>query len=1095
LQAGGENVRVRILGPIELTDVAGDPVPLSGARLRALLVRLAIEAGRTIPAELLTEDLWPRERPADAGNALQALVSRLRQAAGRDTISYQAGGYRLALDPGEIDAFAFEHRVTAGRAAVARGETARGAALLREGLALWRGAALAEVTDLPFAAGPSARLEEARLAAIEDAIDAELRLGRGQELVAEVSQLAAANPLRERLRGQLMRALYASGRQADALQAYEDLRHTLAERLGVDPSPALAAIHLAILRGETEQPDPGPELSQPERSASVRTGNLPARLTSFVGRDEELRTLAKLLGEARLVTLTGPGGAGKTRLGIEAATQLADQMRDGAWFVSLASVRHALDVPQAVLATVGVQEPMRVEAVYATPLDRLADAVGARQLLLVLDNCEHVVDEVARLAERVLADAPGVRVIATSREPLAVTGETLCPVPALALPAEGATADEAMTYAAVRLLADRAAAVRPGFAVDASNAADVVRICRALDGMPLAIELAAARLRALTAAQVAERLDDRFRLLAVGSRTALQRHQTLRAVVDWSWDLLDETERLVLRRLSVFRGGATPDAADQVCAFDGRPAAALIDVIASLVDKSLVTATGDREVRYGLLETVQAYAAERLAEAGERQAVAAAHADYFVSLAERAEPLLRTSDQRDSMAMLGAEHDNCSAALRHAIDTRDASLGLRLVAALAWFWILRDYDAEAVQWALEVSKIAGDDVASSLPDAYALCQILAMLGSVVAARAQSATDPETAGNGEAQVGEDEGGERFAAELRRIVSLVPRETRHPILKLVGPMSEMFAGDVAGARLKLASLADEPDPWLRATGAAFRAHLAMNDGDVDAAGSGLRAAESGFREIGDQWGLVVALAGLAEVALARDDPAAAVAALEEARDQAAGALSANWGEMMRVPLGRARAALGDLDAARADLERGIEYAMRFGDADNQTLGYLELGELARSSGDLPEARRLIERAREIAEPKMRRPDMIVVTARTFSKLGCLAEQQGDLRAAESWHARALRTLTDSKVPFPISPALAEVVDGFAALAGAGGDHVRAAELLGLAHSLRGFRDSRSLELARATAAAAAEPEFAAAYQRGRLLTREDALDLAR
>ncbi len=1089
-------MRVRILGPVELRNAAGDSVALAGPRLRALLVRLAIDADKTVLADRLAEDLWPRERPANTGNALQALVSRLRQAAGKDAVSYQSGGYRLVLDPSEVDAVSFEQGVTAGRAAVTDGDTARGAALLRQALALWRGDALADAADLPFATGPASRLEEARLAATEDAIDAELRLGRDHELVGEVSELAAANPLRERLCGLLMRALYAAGRQADALQAYEDIRHALADRLGVDPSPALAGVHLAIVRGEVAGPGPAHAAGTRRTSAAPRrpAGNLPAQLTSFVGREEELRTLGKLLSEARLVTLTGPGGAGKTRLAIEGALQLAaGQMPDGAWFVPLAPVRDALDVSQAVLSAVGIPETMRVEAVYQPALERLSDAVAARQLLLVLDNCEHVVDDVAGLVERVLADAPGVRIIATSREPLAVTGEALCPVSALALPPERAGADDAMNYAAVRLLADRAAAVRPGFAVDAGSVADVVRICRALDGMPLAIELAAARLRVLTPAQVADRLDDRFRLLAVGSRTSLPRHQTLRAVVDWSWDLLEGFERVVLRRLSVFNGGATPEAAEQVCAFDGRSAEGLIDVIASLVDKSLVTATSQGEIRYELLETVRAYAAERLAGAGEQDAVAAAHARYFLGLAERAEPELRTRGQRAWMTRLVAEHDNCSAALRHAVDTHDAVLGLRLVTALAWFWVLNDYDAEAAQWAASVASLAGDCAPPGLADSYAVCRILAVVGRLVpGAEAEDGQDPEPAGPGEPA-------EPLTAEIGRLVSLVPADTRHPMLVLMTPLAAMFSGDEAAARDKLATLEGHPDRWVRASCRALGGHLAMHAGDVTAAATRLAAAEASFREIGDAWGLVVSLGGLAEVALARDDPAAAVAALEEARGYAAEGFNSHWGEMMLVPLGKARAMLGDLDGARADLERGVEYASQFGEHDDQATGYLELSELARRGGNLAEAGRLLEQAREIAETKAGRPGMLLVAARTFGKLGCVSEQQGDLVAAQRWHRLAVRTLADSTVPFiPVNAALAEAVAGVAALAGAYGDHERAAELLGLAHSLRGFRDASSLEEARVTSAATAAIgafEFAAAYQRGRHLTREDALALAR
>ncbi len=630
-------MRIGILGPLEVRDTGGELVPVGGARLRGLLIRLAISAGWPVPVDRLAEDLWTAGPPADPGNAVQALVSRLRGVTGREAIEHGPAGYRLAVAPGDVDAWAFERLVATARGMLADAGSAAGAAALRQALGMWRGPALADVADAPFAAATIARLSELRLAALEDRIDADLALGDGAALVPEIEEVSAAHPLRERLRGQLMRALYAAGRQADALGVYEDTRQALATSLGVDPSPALAAVHLAILRGEL----PAGPAAQPAASGgapaaeaapgaehgplhapgptTTRLTNLPAQLTSFVGRDDELARVAKLLAEARLVTLTGPGGAGKTRLSVEAASRLADQVPDGVWFVPLAPVRDAFDVPQAVLVAVGAAEPDPIDAAWLAalePLDRLADVLAAQRLVLVLDNCEHVVDAVARLAARVLADAPGVRILATSREPLSVTGETLCPVPSLPLPPQDADPVEAAASPAVRLFADRAAAVRPGFTLDEQTAGPVVRICRALDGIPLAIELAAARVRALTLDQVADRLDDRFALLSVGSRAALPQHQTLRAIVDWSWDLLGDAERTVLRRLSVFSGGATPEAAEQVCSLDGAPGA-IIDVIASLVDKSLVTADGQRQVRYRLLETMRAYAADRLAEAGE----------------------------------------------------------------------------------------------------------------------------------------------------------------------------------------------------------------------------------------------------------------------------------------------------------------------------------------------------------------------------------------------------------------------------------------------------------------------------------------------
>jgi predicted ATPase/DNA-binding SARP family transcriptional activator len=1102
-------VRIGILGPLEVRDEAGQLVRLGGPRLRALLIRLALDPGRTVAADRLAGDLWPGDgpgqaAPADSGNALQALVSRLRHAAGPGIIEHRAGGYLLAVDPGAVDATQFERAVGEGRAALAAGDPGTGAALLRRALDLWRGPALVDVEDAAFAAGPVARLEELRLAATEDRIEADLALGRGAELAPEAEELATAHPLRERLRGQLMRVLYLAGRQGDALAVYEDTRRVLADRLGVDPSPALSAVHLAILRADPElghplgngsvaaapvvatpvSAAPGPAAPGPAdpAPASPRTSNLPAQLTSFVGRDEELNRVSKLLGESRLVILTGPGGTGKTRLAIEAAARLTDQMADGVWFVPLAPVGDALDVPQAVLSVIGPPDPIWVpdaDPVRAVlpPLDRLADMLATRQLVLVLDNCEHLIGAVARLAGRVLAEAPAVRILATSREPLGVTGETLCPVPSLPLPPDGATAAEAMEYGSVRLLAERAAAVRPGFTVDEVSAEPVIRICRALDGNPLAIELAAARLRSLTPAQVASRLDDRFSLLTAGSRTALPRHQTLRAIVDWSWDLLDEAERTVLRRLSVFSGGATPAAAEQVCGTPGDPAG-LIDIVASLVDKSLVTATGEAEVRYRLLETVRAYAAGRLAEAGEEEQVRAAHARYFLDLAEQGEPMLRSSEQLTWLARLTAEHDNFAAALRSAIAVRDTDTGLRLVAALAWFWIMRDYETEAGEWATAVREMAGGSAPPGLADANAICYILA----VISAAAQAEDPPATL---------------LLDTLGTAASVAGPAPRHPLLLIAQPMLAYFGGDREQMQRDLGRLGDHPDPWVRAARHALSGHLALNVGQVDEAAADLTRGHRDFQAIGDRWGMILCLAGLGEVEMARDHPDEALRILREARGHAASGLHGNFSDMMLIPMGLARARSGDVEGGRADLERGVRIAERIGEHDDEAKGYLALAELARQGGQLDQARQFLERALEIIEPHLRRPGMSTVAMSAYSKLGCLHEQQGDVAGAVRWHAKGMGLAAGSPEIFlPNHPSLAELVEGFAALAAARGDPGRAAELLGLAHTLHGFCDAGSLEVARTAAAATAAlgPEaFDAAYAAGRGLTRDDAVAL--
>jgi predicted ATPase/DNA-binding SARP family transcriptional activator len=1132
-------VRIGILGPLEVRDEAGQLVRLGGPRLRALVIRLALDPRRTVAADRVAGDLWPGDGPghagpADSGNALQALVSRLRHAAGPGSVEHRAGGYRLAVDPADVDATLFERLVGKGRAALAAGDPAAAAELLGQALGLWRGPALVDVEDAAFAAGPVARLEELRLAATEDRLEADLQLGRGGELAPEAEELATAHPLRERLRGQLMRILYLAGRQGDALEVYEDTRRLLADRLGVDPSPALSAVHLAILRADpalgqpagngtapappaaasarpgsaiaaSARPDSARATSARATSARAtsalvapgpgppgypppRTSNLPAQLTSFVGRDEELNRVSKLLGESRLVILTGPGGTGKTRLAIEAAVRLADQMPDGVWFVPLAPVGDALDVPQAVLAAIGVPEAVWVadaDPVRAVvpPLDRLADALAARELVLVLDNCEHLIDAVAGLVGRVLGEAPGVRILATSREPLGVTGETLCPVSSLPLPPDGTAAAEALEYGSVRLLAERGAAVRPGFTIDEVSAEPAVRICRALDGNPLAIELAAARLRSLTPAQVAGRLDDRFSLLTAGSRTALPRHQTLRAIVDWSWDLLDDAERTVLRRLSVFSGGATPGAAEQVCGPAGGPGGpggpgGLIDVIASLVDKSLVTATGEAEVRYRLLETVRAYAAERLAEAGERDRVQAAHARYFLDLAERGEPELRGPAQLDWLGRLTAEHDNFAGALRYAIGARDVPLALRFVAALSWFWLMRDYEAEAAEWAAAVCGIAADQAPPGLADSYAICHI-------VAAMSAAASKAEPPGGG------------LMDTLRTAVSVASPDARHPLLMLATPMLAFFTGDQERGLRGLRALGADPDPWVRAAGHAASGHLAMNGGHLEEAAADLARGYAGFTAVGDRWGIIVALAGLAEVALARDDPDEAVRVLEEARELAAAGLHGNFADMMLIRLGQARARQGEFEAARDDLERGVRIAERIGERDDAASGYLELAELARQLGELDRARELVQHAVTVAEPSLRRPGASAIVATAYSKLGCLDEQHGDLNSAAGWHAKAIGLVAGSDEVFmPSHPSVALVVEGFAALAAARGQYRQAAELLGLAHTLHGFRDKASAEVARAAAASSAAlgaAGFDDAYACGQGLTRADVVRL--
>ncbi|GGJ57851.1 BTAD domain-containing putative transcriptional regulator [Streptomyces brasiliensis] len=690
-------VRYRILGTTQALRPDGTAVPVGGARLRALLTVLALRPGRAVPVGLLVDEVWGADTPVDATAALQALVGRLRRAVGADAVASTEGGYRLTVLPDDIDLHRFERLTGEGLRALADGDPAKAATVLDDALALWHGPALA---DLPDRTAEAARLDTRRLDALRARHTAALALGHAEQALPELTALCDSHPLDEPLQTLRLRALRDAGRTAEALAAYEDVRRLLADRLGVDPGQELRSLHAELL---TSAADPAAR-PRPEPGAAARPTNLRARLTSFVGREADMEAIREDLVAARLVTLLGPGGAGKTRLSQEVAEGVRDVARDGVWLAELAPVDDPEAVPEAVLTAIGARETVlhgagaegmrAVSDRYDDPVERLVEHCARRRMLIVLDNCEHVVDAAAHLVERLLERCPGLTVLATSREPLGVPGELLRPVEPLPEPF------------ALRLLADRGAAARPGFRIEADEetAAACAEICRRLDGLPLGIELAAARLRMLTPRQIADRLDDRFRLLTSGSRTVLPRQQTLRAVVDWSWDLLDEDERDVLSRLSVFAGGCDLPAAEAVCG----PVA--LDTLGSLVDKSLVVAApaADGAMRYRLLETVAEYAADRLDESGQRTAADRAHLTYFRELARTTDPLLRGPGQLAAVERLQVEYENLRTALRHAVAQRDEQEALSLVLSLVRYWQMRDLRIEARNWCREAMSLGPD---------------------------------------------------------------------------------------------------------------------------------------------------------------------------------------------------------------------------------------------------------------------------------------------------------------------------------------------------------------------------------------------------
>jgi predicted ATPase/DNA-binding SARP family transcriptional activator len=1181
-------MQIGLLGTLAVQDEAGRPVRVGGYRVRMLLILLALDAGRVVPARSLIERLWDGDPPGNSANSLQALVSRLRtslrQAGLRaDVIESHPAGYLLAVPPEAVDAVAFEALARKGSQALAAGDAVTARRALRDALGAWRGPALADASGARFAAGPAARLEESRTRAALDLIDAGLALGESDSLIGELRAMIAADPLAERPRGLLMRALYAAGRQAEALAVYAEARELLAGELGVDPSPQLEQIYLGVLRQDLRgPPDGGPaeehstdiERSGPGEPGRQRLAAVRKPLTSFVGRDDDVARVLKMLADGRLVTLTGPGGAGKTRLAIEAAARLAADSPTGTagtasgpkpasavggqvWLVELTPVSDPGEVPFAVLNALDIREspvlahagPGRFSGL-ADPTQRLVAALAGRRDLLILDNCEHVVAAAAALADQVLAGCPGVRMLVTSREPLRITGEALWPVhplPVPPTPAEGPDpeapdhimimneadpgepADDAIQvtgYASVRLLSDRAAAVRPDFTVNAANAADVTRICRALDGMPLAIELAAARLRTLSAAQLAQRLDARFELLTGGSRTAVPRHQTLRAVVDWSWELLSEPEQVLARRLATFSGGTTLAAAEQVCQDAVLPAEAILPAIFGLVEKSFLAVTGDGEPRYRMLETIRAYCLERLADAGEEDGARRAFAAYFLRLAETADPLLRGAQQRTWMRRLTAEQDNIHAALHWAVDRRDAGLALRFGQALGWFWLLRGQRRESGTMAREILAISepegrggawteergarderrGKAVPQRAPRRRAQEYSERPAGEtgrdpdVVHARAVCAQTVLNAFWDIAEVSQ------VLADVGPLMRPEPGadqgggpgdRPRHPLVVVGAAMLALWEKRDPDEALRVsAAHFDSADPWTRAGSRLMHALMSLGMGRIDQVADGCAEALAGFKAIGDRWGMAMALVGQAELSALDGDHARAIAVLEQAVELSRELTDWEDTAQMYASLAKSRSRLGDYGGALADMARAQWAAREQGESESDLWITYIRAEMEWLRGDLAEAGRIARRLdTRIASKNTPMIWSFQAHARNRSALA-------DIRSGQIAEGRA--ALADALRLAGVSldrSAVAAVVDGIAAAALWADDGrasaERAAVLLGAAHSIRGAFDHSSLDAPKARDIARQRlggQAFEQAYRRGRELGYDEALALA-
>ena len=1068
-------MQFRILGSIEVED-NGLRIDLGGLRERALLACLLLSANRVVSAGRLAEDLWSGSPPPHSGATLRVYIARLRRVLGPQAglLVTQAPGYRLNVADDQVDALRFEGLMRAAEAHMAAG-LAAAAAALRESLELWHGPALSDVADLPFAQGDADRLEEARLTALEKRVDADLACGRHASLVAELDNLAASHPLRERFTGQRILALYRCGRQAEALSAYSDLRDRLAEELGIDPSPDLRRLQERILRqdpgldwhdapggspGEDTDAGRGGSSGPPteavasvaaaagdaaepgEASAGWAAGpqlpGLPAETTSFVGREAELETIEELLRLSRLVTLTGPGGCGKSRLALRTAARLSGRYSGGVRLIQLASVgRHDLVVLAVAQALSIREEPGR------TLLDSITARLRDAEILLIADNCEHVADAAADVIATLLRTCSRLRVLATSQTRLGVPGEASWPVPPLTLPGQRTPGlSEAAGAESVMLFCDRAALARPRFALTADNAPVVGDICRRLDGIPLAIELAAARVSALTVGQLAGLLGDRFRLLTGGSRAGLPQHRTLEAAIEWSHDLLSETERICFRRMAVFAGGCTIDAAEAVCPDEELPAGAIFETVTALIDRSLLT-TEERSgsMRYGMLESIRQYALGRLAEAGEAVALHDRHLAWLLDFAGQAD--LAGPDQAAWFDMLEDERDNLRAGLEWSLAPSDRSQGaqpelaLALVGVLAPFWLVRG-PVSIARRALEVA------LAGAGPDADRRLRAVALDGAGQLASVQADHDAQWACQQESlaiwrELGDDA---RIASCLSDLGSVAQIRSDYATAEA------MFA-----EALELGERAGDAQQMGKALNGLGR--QALHHGDLAMATEHYTESMDSFLKVGDLRQATLILGNLGVVAINS----------------------------------------GDLALAEQRLAEHLDNALRLGDRKLTAGALTHLGLVAYQAENLDRAvglhRQALDLGRQLGD---RRLEVVAL-----GNLGLVAARRRDYPTAAQFYLRSLEVAEMIGEPRSV----AEILEELAAVESAAGNAARGATLFGASRRIREDIGApvvgpglARLDAARAaTESALGDDAFAAAQASGRQMSLQQAVAFAR
>jgi predicted ATPase/DNA-binding SARP family transcriptional activator len=960
-------LEIRFLGPFEVL-ARGATADVGGSKRLALLAMLALRQGRVVGVDALVEGLWGEELPTAPRNALHHHIARLRAALGEDSIVGSPDGY--ALQGGaRVDAVEFEALLAETRSALRDGDVGAAADTVDSALALWRGPALQGLTGTAWFGAEARRLETLRVDALEEYFEIRLALGEPRELMPALRSALVDNPFRERLWGQLMLALYRSGRQADALETFQAARGVLADELGLEPGPELRRLQEAILAH-----DPAIAAVPVERR---RRGNLPALSTSFVGREDELGQVSGLLREHRLVTLTGPPGVGKSRLAVETARSLEREFPDGIWLLEFRRAGGPTDVVRLLAHVVDVRGSDQLASV----ISRLRDTCA----LVVLDACEHVLGEASRIASALLAGCAQVRILATSRETLRVAGEVRIPLSPL-----GSTA--------VELFLDRARVARPGFEPDAEAVRLAAEIARRVDGLPLAIELAAARVNVLGLAELVSILERRAALLREGpvsdpSRTALQE------LVEWSYDLLHGDEKTLLQELAVHRGGASLSSLAALAATRGLNEATVAYLVSALADKSIVSAVFAGGVaRYDMLDTIRGYVLERLAEGGALVAARHAHAEYFAALAEEARLELRGPDWLRWEGRLELEHDNLWAALEHAQAETDAAIASRL-GTLGWYFALAERVSEGRRFTELALSVTGEDAPVELRIELnaILCYLAAeeldvdaalAAGERALSLAAGADAPRQLGLAQltfshalAQSGDALRADAVAQEACGTLAAAGDDWGVAASSLIRGVGAAHVGDVSTVATMAAAIRRHSDAIdydaFRVPGLLLEAWVAERRQDATAAAEAYLRALELARGIAFGDHAAFALAGLGANALARRDPQEA----EELQRQAlltAEAAQAAWAAAhARVQLARIAAASGDADGARTLYEEVIVWSE-------------------------------IERPRKARESLFR---ALAGSPATAALLGLaeLADARGDAAAADEFRGRADLALT--------------------------------------------------------------------------------------